>query len=83
MIYSLVIALDATKDLVHMDEIRHGLFVMAMLDLQNDPHSRGTEIGGDGVRVHRAMKLGGLGTILYIVDEDTRRVEVTEVIWTG
>jgi len=29
------------------------------------------------------MKLGGLGTILYNLDEDTRRIEVTEVIWTG
>lgn len=83
MAYSLRIEVGATKDLTAMDEIRHGLFVMAMLDLQTDPHSRGHVIGGDGVRIHRAMNLGGLGTILYIVDEDASIVEVTEVIWTG
>jgi hypothetical protein len=54
-----------------------------ILDLRDNPHGRGHAIGDDGVRVHRAMKLGGLGEVLYIVDEDAAAVEVAEVIWTG
>lgn len=66
-----------------MDEIRHDLFVVTMLDLVKDPHDVGYEIKRVGDAVQRGLALGSLGTIVYVVDDVQALVTVLDVLWLG
>jgi hypothetical protein len=81
--YSLVISERATRSIGAMDEIRHDLFVVTMLDLVNDPHGMGDEIDREGEAVQRGLTLGSLGTIVYVVDDVQALVTVLDVLWPG
>jgi hypothetical protein len=83
MAYSVRILEQATTALIRMDETSHELFLMAMLDLATDPHSRGHAIGSAGSRTTRTLAMGALGLIVYIVDDTESAVEVADVIWLG
>jgi hypothetical protein len=79
--YSLVISERATRSIGTMDEIRHDLFVVTMLDLVKDPHGMGNEIEREGDTVQRGLTLGSLGTIVYVVDDTQALVTVLDVLW--
>jgi hypothetical protein len=81
--YRLVIALEATKVVAAMDEMAHDLFVLACLDLPRDPHGLGRVMRVEGGYTTRAYALGGMGMIVYGVDDTTEMVTVTDIIWTG
>lgn len=81
--YGLVISERATRSIGAMDEIRHDLFVVTMLDLVKDPHGMGNEIEREGDAVQRGLTLGSLGTIVYIVDDAQALVTVLDVLWPG
>ena len=83
MSYRLVLAVEATKVVAAMDELAHELFVFACLDLPRDPHGLGRVMRVEGAFTTRALALGGLGMIVYVVDEATTIVTVTDVIWAG
>jgi hypothetical protein len=78
--YSLVISERATRSIGVMDEIRHDLFVVTMLDLVKDPHGVGSEISREGDAVQRGLTLGSLGTIVYVVDDAQALVTVLDVL---
>ena len=79
--YSLVISERATRSVGSMDEIRHDLFVVTMLDLVKDPHGTGYEIEREDDAVQRGLTLGSLGTIVYVVDDAQALVTVLDVLW--
>ena len=81
--YSLVISERATRSIGAMDEIRHDLFVVTMLDLVKDPHGTGYEIEREGATTQRGLTLGSLGTIVYMVDDVQTLVTVLDVLWPG
>ena len=81
--YSLVISERTTRSIGAMDEIRHDLFVVTMLDLVKDPHGMGYEISREGDIAHRGLTLGSLGTIVYVVDDAQVLVTVLDVLWPG
>jgi hypothetical protein len=84
MTYGLIVDIEATKTLGLMeDETTHDLFVLAMLDLQTNPHGRGQVIGADGPHVRRAMAMGVHGLIIYVVNDAEATVNVMDVLWTG
>ena len=83
MTYRLVIGIEATKTVAAMDEIAHELFVLACLDLPRDPHGLGRVMRVDGGSTTRAAALGGMGMLVYEVDDATEVVTVTDIIWTG
>lgn len=83
MSYRLVLAVEATKVVAAMDPTAHELFVLACLDLPRDPHGLGRVMRVDGGFTTRAHALGALGMIVYVVDESTTVVTVTDVIWIG
>jgi hypothetical protein len=80
MAYGVRILEQVTAALIQMDEASHELFVMAMLDLASDPHSRGHAISAEGSRTTRTLAMGALGLIVYIVDDAESAVEVADVI---
>jgi len=81
--YSLTIEEQVSRSLSAMDEIRHDLFVVTMLDLVKDPHGRGEELRRTDTVVERILTLGSFGTILYAVDNDHNKVIVIDVLWPG
>jgi hypothetical protein len=81
--YRLVLAVEATKVVAAMDPTAHELFVLACLDLPSDPHGMGRVMRVDGGFTTRAFALGALGMIVYVVDEASTIVTVTDVIWVG
>lgn len=83
MTYRLVIDLEAAKVVAQMDEIAHGLFLMAALDLPGDPHGLGRVLRAEGSTTRCSHALGSLGLILYVIDEESTTVTVTDIIWTG
>ena len=83
MTYRLVIGLEATKVVAEMDEIAGELFVLASLDLPNNPHQLGRVLQSEGAFTRCSYALGGMGLILYVIDEGTSTVTVTDIIWTG
>lgn len=83
MSYRLVLALEATKVVAVMDALAHERFVLACLDLPRDPHGTGRVMRIEGAFTTRALALGAMGMIVYVVDDSTSIVTVTDVIWTG
>ena len=83
MTYRLVLAVEATKIVAAMDEVAHELFILACLDLPRDPHGLGRVMDVEGGYTTRAYALGGMGMIVYEVDEATEVVTVFNIIWTG
>lgn len=83
MTYRLVLTVEASKIVAAMDEMAHDLFVLAALDLPRDPHGLGRVMKTEGGYTTRAFALGGLGMIVYDVDDATSTVAVTDIIWTG
>jgi hypothetical protein len=81
--YRLVIDLEAAKVVAEMDEMAHELFVLAALDLPDDPHRLGRVLQSEGAFTRCSYALGGLGLILYVIDEGMSTVTVTDIIWTG
>jgi hypothetical protein len=81
--YSVRILQQVTEALIALDKISHELFVLAMLDLATDPHSRGRAIETHGPRTTRTLTMGSLGLIVYIVDDAQATVEVADVLWLG
>lgn len=81
--YGLVISERATRSVGAMDEIRHDLFIVTMLDLISDPHGMGYEIERVGDTAQRGLTLGSLGTIVYVVDDARALVTVLDVLWPG
>jgi hypothetical protein len=81
--YRLVIDIEATKIVAMMDEMAHELFVLACLDLPRDPHGMGRVMRAEGGYTTRAFALGGMGMIVYEVDDATEIVTVLDIIWTG
>jgi len=79
----LVIDLEAAKVVAEMDDIASELFLLAALDLPNNPHQLGRVLQSEGAFTRYSFALGGLGLILYVVDEGTSTVTVTDIIWTG
>jgi hypothetical protein len=79
--YRLVLDIEATKVVAAMDEIAHGLFVMACLDLPRDPHGLGRIMRTEGGYTTRAHALGSMGMIVYEVDDVTEVVTVLDVVW--
>jgi hypothetical protein len=64
-----------------MSEEAHDLMVLAMLDLPKDPHGMGPVIRVEGSRTTRTFVLGGVGMILYVVDDIAETVEIADVMW--
>ena len=83
MSYRLVIDAAAAAVMASMDESTHGLFVMATLDLPGDPHGLGRVVGSTGAQTKRAHAIGAMGMIIYLVDDETEVVTVTDVAWLG
>lgn len=83
MSYSLVITEEVSAVVAQMDEITHDLFVMAMLDLPVDPHGAGSLMKSEGAFATRGLPLGAHGLIVYVVDETTSTVTISDVVWLG
>jgi hypothetical protein len=83
MTYGVRILQQVTEALIALDKTSHELFVLAMLDLASDPHSRGAAIEVHGPRTTRTLALGSLGMIVYVVDDSRAVVEVADVLWFG
>ncbi|WP_344655353.1 hypothetical protein [Catenulispora subtropica] len=66
-----------------MDEATHDLFILAALDLPNDPHGLGNLLNAEGPFSRRALALADIGFIVYVVDESRRTVTVSTFIWVG
>ena len=82
MNYGVRILQQVTEALIALDKTSHELFVLAMLDLATDPHSRGKTIEVHGPRTTRTLTMGS-GMIVYIVDDSQAVVEVADVLWLG
>jgi hypothetical protein len=81
--YRLVIDLEAAKVVAAMDDVASELFVLAALDLPDNPHQLGRFLQSEGAFTRCSFALGGMGLILYVIDEGTSTVTVTDIIWTG
>ena len=67
-----------THLLVGMDEKTMADFVTAMVNLGTDPY-RGSAHGTE----QRALALGSLGFVVYMLFEDEHAVVVVDVVWIG
>lgn len=83
MTYRLEIPEEAAKVLAVMDEVSHELFVLAMLDLPRDPHGLGHLVSAEGPFTRRAVALGNIGLIVYVVNDFSSTVTVSSIIWIG
>lgn len=83
MSYSLIVTVEASAAVAGMDETAHELFMLAMLDLAGDPHRMGRQLESEGAFTTRTFALGPLGMIVYVVNDATTTVTVTDVLWLG
>lgn len=83
MKYQLVIDEEPSRIFAAMDETTHELFVLAALDLPRDPHGLGYAINSEGPFTRRGYTLGGMGMLVYVVNDTTMTVTIADVIWLG
>lgn len=83
MSYGLVISPEASAVIAAMDDALNELFVMACLDLQDDPHVMGRLSSTEGAFATRNYAVGGLGLIMFVVNDANRTITVTDVLWLG
>jgi hypothetical protein len=69
-----------TRAMVDMDDQTQTAFLMAMVDLGQDPF-RGSLLGPK--EFQRTVPLGDLGVISYTVLEDELAVEILSITWIG
>ena len=80
MSYKLAIDRPAADALAAMPEDPHDLFVMACVDLIDDPYTHGVVDRQDGPLVTLTLAIGGMGFIVYDVDETASTVTITITI---
>lgn len=80
MSYGLILDPAVSEAVASLDEIRHDLFVLALLDLPDDPYGQGTVHRRSGPVTTMSRPLGGMGLVVYDVDEETSTITVTEII---
>ena len=69
-----------TRQLVDMDDKTQSQFLMAMVDIGNDPyrgHAYRPESGQYGIAV------GDLGVIVYGLVEDRHHIVILDVLWVN
>ncbi|ACU71806.1 hypothetical protein Caci_2897 [Catenulispora acidiphila DSM 44928] len=85
MSYSLVITEEASAVVGSpaMAKDIHQAFVLAMLELPNDPHGVGSSVKSEGAFVTRMLAVGPYGMIVYVVNETAATVTIVDVVWAG
>jgi hypothetical protein len=78
--YGLILDLPASQAVATLDDVPHELFVLACLDLTSDPYSHGAVYERRGAVTTLTRDLGGMGLIVYDVDEEVRVVTVKQII---
>lgn len=85
MSYSLVITEEASAVVGSpaVSKDAQQAFVLAMLDLPNDPHGIGSLVKSEGAFATRMLVVGAHGMIVYVVDETAATVTIVDVVWVG
>lgn len=79
MSYTLIFEPPVAEAVADLPEEPHDLFVMACVDLVFDPYGRGVVHERRGPVTALSHALGGMGLILYQVDEEAQSVTISEV----
>jgi hypothetical protein len=81
MRYSLIIESAVAEAIATVSEIAHDLFVMACLEIHDDPWGQGDLTDGkDGKTKLGAWAVGPMGLVEYEVDEEAAVITLTSVI---
>jgi hypothetical protein len=78
--YGLVMELAASEAVATLPDAPRELFVLACLDLTADPYSHGVVDQRRGAVTTLTRDLGGMGLIVYDVDEEAGVVTVKQII---
>lgn len=77
--YALIFEPPVAEAVADLPEEAHDLYVLACVDLVFDPYGRGVVHERRGPVTALSHALGGMGLILYEVDEEARTVTIGQV----
>lgn len=82
MKYSIIFEMALTEAIAAMPEMAHDLFVLACLEIGNDPYGQCGDVAESaaGVVTKRAWAVSSLGLIEYEIDEEASVITLTSVI---